>query len=94
MPRNRCPENTENIKAAVLVKILILAGDQRLFHTLGDVFELHQVPPLCIANAINHLVISVSQHDTGIIAVHQPLLIADIARIIKIASNRHDDQKQ
>ena len=70
MPRNRRPENTENIKAAVLIKILILAGDQRLFHTLGDIFELHQVPPLGIANAINNLVIGVSQHDAGIIAVH------------------------
>ena len=94
MPSNRCPENTKDIKAAVLIKILVLAGDQRLLHTLGDVFELHQVPPLGITNAINYLVVGVRQHDAGIVAVHQPFLIADITRIIKIAGNRHDDQKQ
>ena len=94
VPRNRRSENTKDIKAAVLIKIFILTGDQRLFHTLRDVFELHQVPPLGITNAINHLILGVSQHDTGIIAVHQPLLITDVARIIKIASNWHDDQKQ
>ena len=68
MPRNRRPENTENIKAAVLIKILILAGDQRLFHIIRDIFELHQVPSLGIANAINHLILGVGQHDTGSLA--------------------------
>ena len=94
MPSNRRPENTENIKAAVLIKILILAGDQCLFHVLRDILELHQVPPLGIANAINHLILGVGQHDAGIVAVHQPLLISDVAGIVKIAGNRHDDQEQ
>ena len=93
-PRHQCAQNTQRIKTAVLIKILILAGNQRFFHAVGNIRERHIAAVFRPPYAIECFTTRVLQYDTGIVAVHQPLWVFYVVRKHNVGDNRHDNQKR
>ena len=69
-PRHQCAQNTQRIKTAVLIKILILAGNQRFFHTVRNIRERHIAAVFRPSYAIKCFTVRILQHNAGVVAVH------------------------
>ena len=92
--RYQCAQNTQRIKTAVLIKILILAGNQRFFHTVRNIRERHIAAVFRPPYAIKRFTVRILQHNAGVVAVHQPLWVFYIVRKHNVGDNRHDNQKR
>ena len=92
-PRHQRAQNTQRIKTAVLIKILVLASNQRLFHAVRNIHERHVVAVFRPSYAIKCFTVRILQHNAGVVAVHQPLWVFYVVREHNVGDNRHDNQK-
>ena len=77
----------------MLVKVLVLTGDQRVFHVIGDFAQRYQIMMLGPAGAEEYLAVTVHQDDAGIVTVHQAVDVRDVTGEIQIGRDRDDDEE-
>ena len=84
MTRDCCTQNTDRVKAFVLIKILVLTRNQGIHNVLIDIVQWDNVTVLGLAAAVKNLAVFGTNNDTSVVAVHQPLYIGNITRKVSI----------
>ena len=72
-----CITNTGYRKSAMLVKVFILRGDERLFGRVRDLTDRYDRAAVGVIKAVDLLIITINKGDPGFVSVHYSLFTTE-----------------